>query len=78
MESIGDLLKRYSPKGPDDVMAVKKYIAETFQTSVSVGMQGEALVVTVPSASLANTLRLRAIAIQEATGTTKRLIFRIG
>jgi len=78
MESIGDVLKRYSPKEPDDVMAVKRYILETFNTTVSVGVQGEALVVTVPGASLANTLRLRSMAIQEAAGTTKRLIFRIG
>jgi hypothetical protein len=78
MESIGDLLKRYSPKGPDDVMAVKKYIADTFNTPVSVGMQGEALVITVPSASLANTLRYRIADIQEAAGTSKRLILRIG
>jgi len=78
MESIGDLLKRYNPQGPDDVLAVKRYIAETFNTQVSVGMQGESLVVTVPSASLANTLRLRTLAIQKAAGTAKRLIFRIG
>ena len=78
MESLGDLLQRYSPKGPDDVMAVKRYIAETFNTAVSVGMQGEALVITVPSASLANTLRYRIGDIQEAAKTTKRLIFRIG
>ena len=78
MESIGDLLKRYNPQGPDDVLAVKRYIAETFNTQVSVGVQGESLVVTVPSASLANTLRLRTLAIQKAAGTAKRLIFRIG
>ncbi len=59
-------------------MAVKRYIASEFNTQVSVGVQGEALVITVPSASLANTLRLRSLAIQQASGTTKRLIFRIG
>jgi hypothetical protein len=79
MERIGDLLQRYSPKGPDDVMAVKRYIAQEFDTQVSVGVQGsDSLVITVPSASLANTLRFRVAAIQAAAGTTKRLIFRIG
>jgi len=78
MERIGDLLKRYNPQGPDDVLAVKRYIANEFNVQASVGVQGDALVVTVASASLANTLRLRTPVIQEAAGTTKRLIFRIG
>lgn len=78
MERIGDLLQRYNPQGPDDLLAVKRYIAAEFNTQVSVGIQGEALVVTVPSAALANTLRLRTAAIQQAAGTRKRLIFRIG
>jgi hypothetical protein len=78
MESIGDILKKYNPKGPDDVMAVKRYIAEQYNTPVSVGAQGDTLVVTVPSASLANTLRFRVTDIQVAAHTTKRLLFRIG
>jgi hypothetical protein len=78
MESIGELLGRYSPRGPDEVLAVKRYIADEFGAPASVGLQGEALVITVTSAALANTLRLRTTAIQSAVGTTKRLIFRIG
>lgn len=79
MESLADLLGRYSPKGPDEVLAVKQYIADEFGAPASVGVQGEhALVITVSSASLANTLRLRTPAIQAAAGTTKRLVFRIG
>jgi hypothetical protein len=78
VESIGDILKKYSPKGPDDVMAVKQYIAKQYDTPVSVGVQGDAIVITVPSASLANTLRFRVTDIQEAAHTTKRLLFRIG
>jgi hypothetical protein len=79
MESIGELLGKYNPQRPDDVMAVKRYITETYDAPVSVAVHGEqALTVTVTSAALANTLRLRARAIQKAAGTTKRLIFRIG
>jgi hypothetical protein len=79
MESIGDLLSRYNPQGPDEVLAVKQYIATEFNAPASVGLQGDtALVITVASASLANTLRLRTPAIQKAAGTTKRLVFRIG
>lgn len=79
MESIGELLGRYSPQGPDEMLAIKRYIAEEFKAPASVGLHGEnALVITVASASLANTLRLRTLTIQQAVGTKKRLIFRIG
>jgi hypothetical protein len=79
MEHIGDLLSRHSPREPDEVLAVKQYIAAEFNAPASVGLQGDtALVITVASASLANTLRLRTTAIQKAAGTTRRLVFRIG
>jgi hypothetical protein len=78
MERIGDLLGRYSPAAPDEVQAVKQYIAKEFHAESSVGIQGESLVITVGSASLANALRLRQTAIQTAANTKKRLQFRIG
>jgi len=79
MESIGELLGRYNPQRPDEVLAVKRYITEEFGAPASVGLQGEhALVITVTSAALANTLRLRTTAIRAAANTQKRLIFRIG
>ena len=78
MESIGDLLGKYSPAAPDEVQAVKQYIAKEFGEASSVGLQGDALVITVRSSSLANALRLRQTAIQAAANTQKRLLFRIG
>lgn len=78
MESIGDLLGKYSPAAPDEVQAVKQYIADEFGEESSVGLQGDALVITVRSSSLANALRLRQTAIQAAANTQKRLLFRIG
>jgi len=78
MDSIGDLLGKYSAAAPDEVTAVKRYIADEFGAESSVGLQGEVLVVTVGSASLANTLHLRQTAIQAAANTKKRLLFRIG
>ena len=78
MESIGDLLGKYKPAAPDEVLAVKQYIFQEFGAPSSVGIQGEALVITVASASQANALKLRQLAIQKAAGTSKRLLFRIG
>jgi hypothetical protein len=78
MDSLHDLLSKYKPQEPNEIIAVKQYIAQEFGAPSSVGLQGEALVITVGSASLANALRLRLPALQAAAGTSKRLIFRIG
>ncbi|HSX36127.1 MAG TPA: hypothetical protein VLH84_04310 [Patescibacteria group bacterium] len=78
MESIGDLLRGRTPREPEEFVAIKRYIVDEFGVPSSVGLQGEALVVTVQSASLANALRLRVVALQKAANTTKRIIFRIG
>lgn len=78
MDSMADLLGDYNPTAPDELLVIKRYIAEEFGAHASVGMQGEALVITVASASLANALRLRLPALQAAAGTKKRFIFRIG
>jgi hypothetical protein len=79
MDSLQELLGKYGPpKPPDEVAALKRYITDEFSAACTIGVQGEALVVTVGSASLANTLRLRITTIQAAVETKKRLIFRIG
>jgi hypothetical protein len=78
MEHIGDLLGKYSPAAPNEVTAVKQYIATEFGAQSSITVQTDALVITVASASLANALRLRQTTIQKIAGTSKRLLFRIG
>jgi hypothetical protein len=78
MDSLQDLLGRYSPKEPDEIGAVKQYIFETFGAESNVGLHGETLVITVASASLANALRLRLLSIQNAANTKRKIMFRIG
>lgn len=78
MDSVADLLGHYSPDGPDEVLAVKRYIEKEYKTGASVAIRNETIVVTVASASLANTLRLRINQLRAAAGTKKRVMFRIG
>jgi hypothetical protein len=78
MDSISDLLGKRMPQEPDEIKRVKQYINEQFHASSTVALQGESLVITVKSASLANMLRLRITQLQEASGTDKKLILRIG
>jgi hypothetical protein len=78
MDSLQDLLGKYTPKEPDEILKIKQYILETFNVRSTVGMQGESIVVTVGSGALANTLRYHMTRIQAAADTEKRIIFRIG
>ncbi len=77
MESIADLLKRHKPEEPDELRAVKQFISDNFNAPSTVAIQGNQLVITVHSAALANTLRLRSLQLQEVCKTTKKLVFRI-
>lgn len=78
MESLQDILSHYSTPEDPEILAIKQYVDEHFHTPISVAVHGSVLVATVPSAALANTLRLQTIKIQEACQLQKRLIFRIG
>jgi hypothetical protein len=78
MDSLEDLLGRYETRQPKEIEAIKRYVLEQFNAEVGVGLQGDNLVVTAGSASLANALRLRTTQLQKACDTKKRIIFRIG
>lgn len=77
MDSLDSLLKRKDFDEPPEMAAIKKYVQEEFQTAVSVQVRDRDIVVEVPSAALANTLRLRAPDMQQRCSLTKRLTFRI-
>ena len=78
MDSLQDLLGKYSPKEPPEILIIKQYIDRQFQAASSVTVRDDAIVITVHSAALANTLRYHVRKIQVACDTKKRLLFRIG
>ena len=78
MESVGDLLGRYTPKEPDEIALAKQYVADQFGARAQVAIRGNNLVITVHSAALAATLRMRIVQLQEFCKTERRLVLRIG
>ncbi|HKR82272.1 MAG TPA: hypothetical protein VJR27_04725 [Candidatus Saccharimonadales bacterium] len=78
MESLQEILAHYGPPEDPEMLALKRYVDEHFHTPISVALHGSVLVATVPSAALANTLRLQATKIQAVCQLQKKLIFRIG
>jgi hypothetical protein len=78
MERLDELLGRYNPQTPDEILLIKRYIEEHFKAPASVALREDMIIITVTSGALANTLRLQSPKIQKAAQTRKRLIFRIG
>jgi hypothetical protein len=78
MDNLQDLLGKYSRKEPSEIAALKQYIHDQFNSEANIGLQGEAIVITVHSAALANTLRFQLPKLKAAANTEKRIILRIG
>jgi len=78
MESLHDLMGRYSAHEPHEIVAIKRYITETFKADATVGLTPTHIIITVQSGSLANALRFHTKRLQTIANSTKPIIFRIG
>lgn len=78
MDSLHSILSNKDFDEPPEMSSIKKYVQEEFQTAVSVLVRDKDIVIGVPSAALANTLRLRGPEIKRRCQIDKRLTFRIG
>ena len=78
MDSLQNLLGAYNSNEPAEIVAIKRYIHETFDAPSSVGLQGETIIIVVANASLANTLRFQISKLRLAAKTDKKIVFRIG
>jgi hypothetical protein len=77
VDSLLSILSDKNFDEPPEMAAIKKYVQDEFLTEVGVQVRDRDIVVIVPSAALANTLRLRSPEISRRCQLTKRLTFRI-
>jgi hypothetical protein len=78
MDSLNDILRRKDFDEPAEAVAIKKYAREQFDESVAVTVREREIIIAAPSAALANTLRMRVLALRKLVGTERRLVFRVG
>ncbi len=78
MDSLNSILSNKDFDEPPEIASIKKYVLDEFKTEVSVAVRGDSIVVTIPSAALVNTLRLRGPEIKRRCQLDKKLVFRIG
>lgn len=77
MDSLHTILSNKDFDEPPEMSAIKKYVQDEFKTDVSVQVRDKDIVVTVSSAALANTLRLRGPEIKRRCQLDKKITFRI-
>ena len=75
--SLADLLSNKDFDEPSEMRAIKQFVMEKYQVDVEVQIREKELIVTTPSAALANTLRLKLPELRKAAATDKRIVLRI-
>ena len=78
MDSLSSILVNKDFDEPPEMSSIKKYVQDEFHLAVSVMVRERDIVIMVPSAALAATLRLRGPDIKRRCQLDKRLTFRIG
>lgn len=78
MDSLAHILSNKDYDEPPEMASIKKYVQDEFKSTVSVQIRDKDIVITVPNAALASTLRLRGPEIRRRCQLDKRLVFRIG
>ena len=78
MDSLRSILGHKDFDEPAEIASIKKYVQDEFQITVGVQVRDKDIIIMVPSAALATTLRLRGPEIKRRCQLDKRLTFRIG
>ena len=77
MDDLRSILSNKDFDEPSEMKSIKRYVQDEFKTTVSVQIRENDIVIIVPSAALASTLRLRGPEIKRRCQLDKKLTFRI-
>lgn len=78
MSSIGDVLRNRGLDEPPEIAIIKKFVRDKYDYPASVTVKDKQVIVAVPSAALAGTLRHDSQELSKLCQTKKRLVFRVG
>lgn len=78
MDSLLSILGDKNFDEPPEIASIKKYVHDEFKVEVGVQVRAKDIIISVPNAALASTLRLRGPDIKRRCQLDKRLTFRIG
>jgi hypothetical protein len=78
MDSLFNILSSKNFDEPPEMSSIKKYIQEKFEAEVTVQVRDKDIVIIVPSAAFAGSLRMRVPEMKRRCQLTKRITIRIG
>lgn len=76
--SLKDLLKDMMFDEPPEIGIIKSFVNERYKHTPQVTIKESQIIIGVPNAALAGTLRMHLHELQELCQTKKRLVIRIG
>lgn len=77
MDSLFSILGDRNFDEPPEMASIKKYVQDEFNVKVGVQVRDKDIIIKVPNAALASSLRLRGPEIKRRCQLDKRLIFQI-
>lgn len=78
MDSLFNILSKKDFDEPSEMASIKKYVKDEFGIDVGVQIRDKDIIIKVPSAAMAGTLRMRGPEIKRRCQLDKRLTFQIG
>jgi hypothetical protein len=78
MESLGNIIGSKKFDEPPEIRAIKDFVMREFSSVVGVSIRERDIVIVVPGASLANSIRLRIPELKKRCSITKRVTLQIG
>lgn len=78
MDSLFNILSKKDFDEPSEMASIKKYVKDEFNIEVGVQVREKDIIIKVPSAAMAGTLRMRGPEIKRRCQLDKRLTFQIG
>lgn len=76
-DKLADLLGQKNFGEPTEIQVIKHFVKENYKSDCSVTIGPRQIVISVPGAALAGTLRMRLHELQALCQTEKRLVIRI-
>lgn len=76
-DSLQDLLKSRLPSEPPEFAVIKDFVQGRYKVTPKLHVSGAAIVISVPGAALAGSLRMDLYELQKITNTKYKLAIRI-
>lgn len=76
-DSLKDILNNRKNNEPPEIAVIKDFVFKSFNVVPGVALSANQIVIEVPNAALAGSLRMKIYELQKLVNSPKRLVIRI-